>query len=78
MAAMHILHKLAYLSFLRASSSLNFGWKNLVFRELILLSFSASSSLAYFSLFLIDLYFSFFLSLSFPFILPFSYSFSFL
>ena len=69
MAAMHILYKLAYFSFLRASSSLNFGWKNLVFRELIPLSFSASSSLSYFSLFLINLYFSIFLSL-FPFHSP--------
>lgn len=78
MAAMHILYKLAYFSFLRASSSLNFGWKNFVFRELIPLSFSASSSLSFFSLFLINLYFLFFLPLSFPFILPFSHSFFFL
>ena len=54
MAAMHVLYKFAYCSFLGASSSLNLGWKNLVFRELIPLSFLCLFPLVF--LFLINLF----------------------
>ena len=67
MATVHMLEKLAYSSFLRATWSPDFVGENLVFREFI--PFSSLPVSSYFSLLLY--------SSLFPFLLTFSHSFSF-